>query len=226
MLTGTENKQRYFDRYWQTRDLPSADARSVQRASLVGALLGEPDDRKLIDVGCGRGTALSYLAERGFDISGCDISPDTVSTLLADGRHVFICDIEKDPLPGNYDGILCLEVLQQLFDPAAALEKFARAVTGRGVMIISVPNEFHLAARLRLLFGKSHLGHFDESHIRLFNPRRAHELIERVGLSVEKAIYVPVIPPRAKGLQWLGKTLARLWPDLFSLSIIIKVRKP
>lgn len=223
MLTDTEKKQVYFDRYWQTRDLPSADARSVQRAELTQSLLGGPYNAHILEVGCGRGTVLSYLADAGYTVTGCDISTQSVADLQAAGRDAFLCDIEHDDLPGKYDTILCLEVLQQIFDPVAALQKCARRISDDGFMVVSIPNEFHLVSRLKMLFGNSHLGHFEESHIRLFTPRRARELFAAAGLRIDKVISVSIIPPRMTWLGAVGRFLANLSPGLFSLSQIYRV---
>jgi 2-polyprenyl-3-methyl-5-hydroxy-6-metoxy-1,4-benzoquinol methylase len=225
MLTDTETKQTYFNRYWQTRDLPSADARSMQRAELTRSLLGEPYNADILEVGCGRGTVLTHLSDAGYNITGCDISSQSVADLVSIGADVFLCDIEHDDLPANYNVILCLEVLQQIFDPVAALSKCARHLTDGGFMVVSVPNEFHLVSRLKLLFGSSHLGHFGESHIRLFTPRRAREMFAAAGLRVEKVIPVSIIPPRLRWLNAFGRLLAKLSPGLFSLSQIYRVRQ-
>lgn len=225
MLTDTERKQLYFDHYWRARDLPTADARSVQRAELIRSFLGEPRGRHVLEIGCGRGTVLSYLSDAGYDVTGCDISGESVADLQADGQDVFLFDIEHDDLPGDYDVILCLEALQQIFDPVAALKRCVRHLTDDGFMIVSVPNEFHLVSRLKLLFGVSHLGHFEESHLRLFTPRRAREMFAQAGLIIDEIISVPIIPP---GLEWLdrvGRLSARLLPNLLSLSQIFRVRR-
>ena len=225
MLTDIEKKQSYFNRYWQTRDLPSADARSIERAELARSFIGKPEGRRILEIGCGRGTVLSYLAEAGYDIAGCDISSQSVADLESSGREVFLCDIERDDLPGTYDVILCLEVLQQIFDPVAALKKCARHLDDDGFMVVSVPNEFHLVSRLKLLFGTGHLGHFEESHIRLFTPRRARQMFTQARLRVEDSIPVPVIPPRFAWMKPISKILAASSPGLFSLSQIYRVRK-
>jgi len=225
MLTDTAKKQTYFNRYWQTRDIPSADARSRQRAELTRSLLGNPNGKRLLEIGCGRGTVLSFLVDAGYYIAGCDISSQSVADLKAAGLDVFLCDIEHDDFPEMYDAILCLEVLQQIFDPVAALKKCSRHLTGDGFMIVSVPNEYHLVSRLKLLFGRSHLGHFEESHIRLFTPSRAREMLSQAGLVIDEIISVSIVPPRMKWFNTIGTLLAKLSPGLFSLSQIYRVHK-
>jgi 2-polyprenyl-3-methyl-5-hydroxy-6-metoxy-1,4-benzoquinol methylase len=224
VLEYKEQKQAYFDDYWRTRDIESADVRSLQRAELIRSLMPLPDHNKVLDLGCGRGLLLSYLSKRGYTVTGCDIAGESITNLKNSGYDVFLCDIERDPIPGKYDIIICLEVLQQMFDPVAALEKMKQRLTPAGRLIVSLPNEFHIRARMQLLFGKSHLGHFDESHIRLFSPSRSRQLFKRARLKIEALIPVPVIPPRITYLDLPGKILAGLSPALFSLSQIYRLR--
>lgn len=224
MLNDVEQKKQYFNQYWQTRDITSADVRSVQRAVVIESLLSADKGEKIIDVGCGRGIVLRHLSSKGFRVCGCDISSDTVWELTQRDYEVFLCDLEKDSLPGKYDVILCLEVLQQVFDPVEIIRKFKQSLYRNGRLIISVPNEFHLLSRLKLILGKSHLGHFEESHIRLFNPKRARELFESCGLEIEDIISISVIPPGIKALQSTGNILACRMPGLFSLSQIYKLK--
>jgi 2-polyprenyl-3-methyl-5-hydroxy-6-metoxy-1,4-benzoquinol methylase len=223
-LNKIEERKQYFNRYWETRDLPSADARSEQRADLVLSLLDSPGDGELLDVGCGRGAVMKQLSQHGYKISGCDLASESISKLKNDGLDVFICDIETDPLPQKYDNILCFEVLQQLYDPAKVIRKFVASMNQNGSLIISIPNEFHIISRIKLFFGVSHLGHFEESHIRLFTPGRAEELFDHIGLRIEKVISVSIVPPRFGLLSLVGMSLAGIWPGLFSLSQIYKLR--
>jgi len=224
VLSTTEEKKQYFNHYWRTRDLPSADARSEQRAEIVYSLLNKTPSTKILDVGCGRGLVMNYLDQQGYDISGCDMASESIASLQDDGYDVFLFDIERDELPGKYDIVLCLEVLQQIFDPVTALRKFSQNLNDDGFLIVSVPNEFHIWSRIKLILGSSHLGHFDESHIRLFTPGRTKELFGRAGLKIEQTIPVSIVPPGNKLLGAVGSFLARIMPSLFSLSQIYRLK--
>src|SRR4030067_356856 len=52
ILTKRTEKKVYFDQYWDTRDLPSADLRSQHRAEIAYQILCQKRG-KLLDVGCG-----------------------------------------------------------------------------------------------------------------------------------------------------------------------------
>lgn len=218
-MQALENKKRYFDNYWREQPAEIADPRSLERAAVVESLLRHKEGR-LLDVGCGRGLALEYFAYRGYDAVGADISPEAVEALESRGFECRLYDIEADSLSEKFEIILCLEVLQQLYDPKTALESIRAALAEGGELVISVPNEFHLVSRLKFLLGRSHLGHFDHSHIRLFSPRRARELFAGTGLKVMRKSDISIAPPRWKWLAVLCRPLARLLPSLFSISTV------
>jgi SAM-dependent methyltransferase len=107
-----------------------------------------------LEVGCGEGFALRYLADHGGParLSGIDLSPAAVDAArrLVPEVSVRVGDATALPFPdGSVDLVLCLEVLEHLADPGAALAEIRR-VTGR-YAIFSVPHEpwFRLANLLR-----------------------------------------------------------------------------
>jgi len=214
-----EQKKTYFDRYWQEQPEDRTDPRSHQRAEAVHRLLSHPEGR-LLDFGCGRGVIMNYFSRAGYDVTGADISPGAVEIARNSGHNAFVFDIEANELNDKYDVILCLEVLQQLHNPAKAVGRIKKALNPYGELVISVPNEFHLVSRLKLLFGKSHLGHFHHSHIRLFSPKRDRELFKKTGLKIKSRKHISIVPPRWKTLARIFDSLAQVFPSLLAISSI------
>jgi len=219
-----EEKQVYFHQYWQGQPDAKTDPRSFQRAGMVHRLLSK-ESGKLFDLGCGRGVILDYFAGLGFEVTGSDISPEIITMVTQKGHRAMILDIERDEPYEKYDVILCLEVLQQLYYPRRALKRLKDALNDDGEMVISVPNEFHIVSRLKILLGRSHLGHFDHSHVRLFAPSRDRELFEKINLTVVGRRYVPIIPPTWKILTKLFMPLTQLFPSLLAIASIYKLRR-
>ena len=46
------------------------------------------DTGKLLELGCGRGDDCKYLADRGFDVTGIDVSPDVIQTAKNNSANV------------------------------------------------------------------------------------------------------------------------------------------
>jgi len=184
----TDEKKVYFDNYWREQPEIKVDPRSVQRADYVQSLM-QNKGGSLLDVGCGRGLILDYFAKLRFNVTGIDISPDMIELVKTKGYKAFVLDLERDEINEKYDMVLCLEVLQQLYDTELVLNKLRAALNDEGELIVSVPNEFHIVSRMKLFLGKSHLGHFEHSHIRLFSPARDKLLFEKTNLRIQKSMH-------------------------------------
>lgn len=221
-------KQQQFDQYWETRDLSSADLRTRLRIGVVESLMTRRRGR-LLDVGCGRGAVASNFAERGYKVTATDISPLAVRWT---GRQhpaiqALLMDLEVDDIAGEFETIVCLEVLQQVRGPVAVLKKLKAARSDQGDLIVSLPNEFHLARRLAILFGRVNFGGIDDTHIKLYSVTEHRRLFAACGLQVSASRAQSIVPPRWLGgrLHTLGNKLAKLWPCLFALSVVYRLRE-
>ena len=213
----------FFDRFWKKQEPERVDKRTLQRWRFIEANLGLLPGRKLLDVGAGRGLTARMLAEKGYDISACDVSSDSVNLLRRQGLVGFVFDLEEDELEQEYDAIFCLEVLQYLRYPEKAVAKLKAALNPDGVLVVSVPNEFHLLRRLGMLFGHTGWAGIHTPHLRLFDRKTALALFRQCGFKAMRMIPVTLCPPGFWG-ERLGQLLARWLPDWFSLSIIFYLR--
>jgi SAM-dependent methyltransferase len=221
------DRQRYFDHYWETRQLTTVDSRTRLRLGLIDHMLGRHSGR-MMDVGCGRGSTAAYFAESGFDVTAIDLSPLAVEWTQRQHHKIraSVVDLETDVISGQFDVVLCLEVLQQVREPVKALHKLVGAMADGGELYVSLPNEFHLIRRMSILFGSVDFGGIEDSHIKLYTVAEHHRLIAECGLEIVASRVQSVIPPR-----WLGGRLhawcnpiARLVPGLFALSVVYKCR--
>ena len=182
----------------------------------------------MLDVGCGRGSTASYFAELGFAVTAIDLSPLAVEWTRRQHHkvHAAVVDLESDPIRGRFDIVLCLEVLQQVREPAVALAKLVGALKHGGELYLSLPNEFHLARRLNILLGKIDFGGIEDSHIKLYSIAEHRRLIDACGLEIVAVRMQSVFPPRWWGgrVHAWGNRLAAMMPGLFALSVIYKCR--
>jgi SAM-dependent methyltransferase len=221
-------RQRYFDHYWETRQLTRVDCRTRLRIGLIDRMLDLRSGR-LLDVGCGRGSTAAYFADSGFDVTAIDLSPLAVEWTRRQHHkiHAAVLDLEADPIDGAFDVVLCLEVLQQVREPVAALKKIVGSLAPEGELYLSLPNEFHLARRLNILRGKVDFGGIEDSHIKLYSVAEHHRLMTACGLVTVESKVQSVIPPRWWGGRphaW-GNGFAAIMPGLLGLSVVYKCRR-
>ena len=102
-------------------------------------------DIDIFEIGSGVGAFVALLAERGYKITGSDISELMVHV----GRKVFpqaqflYCDIEKG-IPGHkrFSHVLAFEVLEHLKNPGLAMRNIHRSLQKGGYFIGTTPYPF------------------------------------------------------------------------------------
>lgn len=214
----TTTKQHYFNVYWKQQDRNRVSRRAEWRAMQLYKLIGHRF-RTLLDIGAGQGELLTYFRSAGYRVEGWDVSTEAVHSLELSGYPAKVVDLENDPFEGKFDIVTCCEVLQHLDDPAAVLRKVSDILSPNGRLFFTVPNEFHIVRQMGI-------GTPDESHIQLFSPRKAIELANISGYTVEERLYQPLIPPRwGKIASFVGSLLAKLAPSMFSLATMILAKR-
>lgn len=217
-------KATYFDWYWQTRDIVSADEKAIERALIILKMLGLRKG-KLLDAGCGRGLAGAIFQRAGFAVTGWDIAPEAVAQARALGIKAEVKDLENDRLSGVFDVIVASEVLQHMLDPLRVLERLKKVAAPGCRWFISLPNEFHWVRRWQILFGKIDFGGAIEPQVRFFSLGSAFDLFARANLTVLEWRAVGLVPPRQGLLAGPGKWLATWFPRSFALAYVFALEQ-
>jgi 2-polyprenyl-6-hydroxyphenyl methylase/3-demethylubiquinone-9 3-methyltransferase len=195
MLRGAEGMstvESYYENYWSDGGfLPLGQS----WPSLV-RLYEEniPPKSRVLDVGCGdAGTSGPALLGLGHSYTGVDISESAVTRARAAGfeaRVVAGAD-QLGFLEASFDAVVCIEVLEHLFDPLAAAKEMRRVLAPGGVLIVTTPNIAYWRCRADLLFGRwnargdalSAQQPWRDPHIRFFNPKTLGALLRESGFS-------------------------------------------
>lgn len=197
---------------------------SQHRAEVVLELLEQEDvsrESRIVDAGCGYGHLLRKLRERGYERSlGIEAIGAAVNELAAEGLPAWHRDLEQgvgDIDDSSVDVAVCLEVLEHLYDPAGALREIRRWLRPGGLLVASVPNEYRLTQRWKMLRGEpiadvSMVG----GHIKFFDWDAFPEMIESTGFRVvgrraEGGIRVREIVPGYVRLMRALPTLLAKW---------------
>src|SRR2546425_12742208 len=124
--------------------------------SVILDWLGDGRGRRLLDVGAADGLLSRRLTERGWKVTGLEADPVAAAAGAAHCERMIVADLDAGvpPLDGEFDAIVCADVLEHLRDPAAVLTALGRALAAGGEVVISIPNVAHLWMRLSLLAGR------------------------------------------------------------------------
>src|SRR5260370_33963782 len=123
--------------------------------SVILDWLGDGRGRRLLDVGAADGLLSRRLTERGWKVTGLEADEAAAAAGAAHCERMIVADLDAGvpPLAGEFDAIVCADVLEHLRDPAGALATLRRALARGGQVGISMPNGAHLWMRLRLVAG-------------------------------------------------------------------------
>jgi SAM-dependent methyltransferase len=152
-------------------------------------------DPKVLDIGAYTGIFLRYLKTAG--ISGIGIEPNEAAARYGRDRFgidILPIDFEKFQSTEKYDLITLFNVLEHLSNPQSTLIKIRQIISAHGILVIEVPNIFHLFAKLS--YGYWH--HFQHGHFWFFSFGTLRRLLDRCQFSVEYNTYVPKIVALSK----------------------------
>lgn len=145
-------------------------------------------DVSILDVGCGWGQTMQYLAEKGATCSGFDPAPEAVAHVKSCGLECIQTGMEKmDVFTGRqFDVVMLMNVLEHLSDPIMVINDIRQNVLkDGGLLIVEVPNEFNSFQ----MAGKE-LHNLPEwwvappAHLNYFSPSTLKRLLSASGFTV------------------------------------------
>jgi 2-polyprenyl-3-methyl-5-hydroxy-6-metoxy-1,4-benzoquinol methylase len=116
-----------------------------------------PRRGRLLDVGCSAGSFLLAARERGWDVTGLDVSSGAIEYAASvEGLAAVVGTLEEAAFPdGSFDVITVFECIEHMPHPARALQAASRLLKHDGLLVITTPNidglfprvTYHLLAR-------------------------------------------------------------------------------
>ena len=118
--------------------------------------------RRVLDIGCGGGLLAEGMAERGAKVTGIDLSEGAIKVaklhLKESGRQVDYRLVSAEAMaaemPGAFDLVTCLEMLEHVPDPASIVAACSTLVRPGGQVIFSTLNRNPKAFALAILGGE------------------------------------------------------------------------
>ena len=146
------------------------------------------DFHNALDIGCGTGTLDFYLAEKGVNVVGIDISKKAIKIAKTNAKNLNMANktkfvVSKFPNRknfGKFDLVICTEVLEHLNDDSGAINAIFTSLKKNGVCLFSSPLKSSVLYRLGMV------EKFDKSvgHLRRYEPRQLVSLIVSNGFKI------------------------------------------
>jgi SAM-dependent methyltransferase len=145
---------------------------------------GSEDTRRILDVGCGTGTMLTYLARYG-TAEGIDMDADAIEYCHERGlTRVSQAGAEHLPFAdGSFGLVTALDVIEHIDDDRAALQEVRRVLRPGGIFLVAVP-------AYRFLWGRQ-----DDInlHKRRYQARELRERLTTAGFEVVRLSYINAV---------------------------------
>jgi 2-polyprenyl-3-methyl-5-hydroxy-6-metoxy-1,4-benzoquinol methylase len=176
---------------------------------------------RVLDLGAGQGALSLRLHDLGFRVTSADL---VEANFRLHDRLPFVCadfnDSFAERVGTDFDGVVCLEIIEHLENPRAFLREVARTLKPGGRLLLSTPN-VDGPASLALLATEGTFLWFDdtsyrnEGHITPLTQWQLRKCLEEAGLRVvEWASFGapmravegrPGLALLARTFAWLGK---------------------
>lgn len=198
-----EIQKHYPPEYFQDADSAGLgrhlERRFAEEAQYLRKIEAGKGPKKLLDVGCHNGGFPRFLAARGWDVEGVEISE--VAKRITDFR-VYRQEFQDIPVnQPTYDAVTAWAVLEHVHNPMAYFRKASQVVKKDGLFVFLVPNFASTASRH--LFCEDiprHLYFYTRETVKLY--------LEKTGFVLEcedNRGNVYKMPP-ANWLPYVGKT--------------------
>ncbi len=149
-----------------------------------------PAGARMLEVGAGHGLFLAAARERGYDVTGVELSVNAAAHARdVLGLTMHSTQLEDAPLDGRFDVICAWDTLEHVPDPVAFWRAVRERLADDGVVLFSTPYFSSLPARLLrerwwTLKPTEHIWHF--------TPQTHRTVAAAAGMRVTKVITSPL----------------------------------
>lgn len=202
---------------------------------LLASLPPNGAGRRVLDVGCAGGYLGAILAGRGYRVTGID-SPGAARAGFPESIELVEADLDLGlpPLRGQFDFVICADILEHLRRPALLLRDLASVLARGGRLAASLPNSGHAYFRWTVLRGRfpgEDRGLFDRTHLHFYTWQGWLDLFASSGFRIE-TLRSSCVPIGLALPQWEGSAVvralermswesARWWKTMFAYQFIV-----
>ncbi|MGD0485553.1 MAG: class I SAM-dependent methyltransferase [Gemmatimonadales bacterium] len=138
-MTGIAPGSKALESFYRARSGWRSGGEERMRQRKAAALARVPAGATVLEIGCRDGGLRRYLPA-GIRYQGMDIAPEFAAS------DILIRDVSEGiPFPdASFDNVFCIEVLEHVPNPYGALTEIRRVLRSDGVLVLSVPNPYHV----------------------------------------------------------------------------------
>lgn len=200
-------------------------AYSRVKNEFVVELLGDLQEKRFLDYGCGGGLFTVHAAKQG---AACVLAVDAEETAIETARYHAQCEnvesvcrfIRSENFPKidegrRFDVILVKDVIEHVVDDEALLRRAASAVVPGGRLVLSTQNALSLNFLLQGTYNRYILGNrdwcgWDETHLRFYTFVGLTRKLKRAGFASKDWRSVYIIPYKLPAFPGSTKKFLRL----------------
>lgn len=204
-------KGRYGETYFQYEIANEANFHRLMELGLAdvdfaGRTEGFPAGRRFLDVGCATGRLLEAMRERGWQVRGVDLCPESAAyAATRRGVEVFTGTLEQARFPASsFHAVHFSHLIEHVPSPRGLLAEVRRILLPGGLAVVTTPNVDGLQARLFRGLWRSAIA----DHLTLFSVRTLRRQLEQSGFRI---LAVQTWGGLAKGTapSWLKRPVDR-----------------
>lgn len=220
-ITAADYDENYYQFLVQNRETKRVWTRD--RAANLRALLGDREEQRVLDLGCGIGMAASECTACGAKVVGLDYSVtavDMASALCHEYGtrevHLIVGDCSSIPLADAvFDAVLCADLVEHLYEAKflTMLGEAHRVLKPGGQLMVYTPSPTHLFEKLRRFVpSKVHQGAAvvdtgDPANVVgvIVNDISGQRLVTYNGFgpTTDTTVYLPLIMSHQRGSDWV-----------------------
>lgn len=183
---------------------------------------------RVLDVGCGGGILADAMARKGADVLGIDLAEKSLKVaqlhaLEAGTPHIAYRQVAAealaDEMPGAFDVVTCMEMLEHVPDPAAIVRACAQLAKPAGWVFLSTINR-NPKSFLMAIVGAEYVLNLvprgTHEYARLLRPSELAQFCRAAGLNLQ----------HSRGLEYNPITRRYRLSDDTSVNYMVAARKP
>lgn len=210
----------FFDKRYKAGEEVLAE-KKLYAVDLLEKTIPSNSDKsvKVLDIGCGSGRITTMLSDKGYDVTGTDISEVAIQKLEERGIHGIVHDV-KDKLPfddGEFDVIFSTDLLELVPDIFIFLSEVRRVAKKDALFVFTTINMAWLPYRFLNCLGYSSSDLMPPSHCRFWTKKAVNHFINNEFYRMKVWGGVVVLPRKIFGKY---SRLRTSFVNLFSREIV------